>query len=253
MAFTITTSKFDLLIKKCIDLSSVYKSSYVCVANVHMCMEAYRNQKFKKIVNDADLVTADGMPLVLALKFLFGIKQDRISGMDMLPALLSSAEEKGLSVFFYGGTEIMLEKTRYHINNHYPKLAKHHYYSPPFRMLSNEEENDVINLINATKPNLVFVALGCPKQEKWMASMRGKINACMIGIGGSLPVMIGMQKRAPKWMQKTSLEWFFRLLQEPIRLFKRYFITNSLFVYYLTLELIRVRIFKLNPKLIIYK
>jgi len=253
VAFTVSTSKFDLLVKKCIDYSSINTSSYVCVANVHMCIEAYRNQEYKKIVNQADMVTADGMPLVLALKFLFGIQQDRIAGMDLLPALLESAEEKDLSVFFYGGTEEMLDNTRKYIQQHYPAIKKHHYYSPPFRALTYIEQSEVVKRINSSKANLVFVALGCPKQEKWMASMLGKVNACMIGIGGALPVMIGMQKRAPRWMQQTSLEWLYRLLQEPQRLFKRYFITNSLFIYLFIVELIRVRLFKANSKLIMYK
>lgn len=242
-----------MLVNKCVDYSSVNHSAYVCVANVHMCIEAYRYPEYKKIINEADLVTADGMPLVLALKILFGIQQDRIAGMDLLPALLASAEEKGLSVFFYGGTEDMLDTTQKYIQDHYPNLKNHHYYSPPFRALTDIEKSEVVNRINASKANLVFVALGCPKQEKWMASMRGKVNACMIGIGGALPVMIGMQKRAPQWMQKSSLEWLYRLLQEPKRLFKRYFVTNSLFIYLLAVELVRVRLYKLIPKLINYK
>lgn len=253
MAFTVSTSKFDLLVKKCIDYSLINTSSYICVANVHMCMEAYRNHEYKKIVNDADMVTADGMPLVFALKSLFGIKQERIAGMDLLPALLASAEEKGLSVFFYGGTDEILDNTQKYIQQQYPNLIKHHYYCPPFRSLTMQEEDEVVKMINDTQSNLVFVSLGCPKQEKWMASMRGKINACMLGIGGALPVMIGMQKRAPKWMQKSSLEWLFRLLQEPKRLFKRYLVTNSLFIYYLSVEIIRIRLFKQSPKFIFYK
>jgi len=219
-------------------------SSYVCVANVHMCIEVKRNLDYARIVNNADLVTADGMPLVWALKLLYGIKQERVAGMDLLPKLLEVAEEKDLKVFFYGGSENMLSKTKEYISKHYPSLKYHNYLSPPFRELSLEEMDEHANIINFSGANLVFVALGCPKQEKWMAAMKGKVNACMVGIGGALPVMIGMQKRAPLWMQKFGLEWLFRLAQEPKRLFKRYLITNSLFLRYLFIEFFKTRILK---------
>ena len=104
-------------------------------------------------------------------------------------------------------------------------------YSPPFRQLTSAEENNIIENINRSGAKLVFVILGCPKQERWMASAKGRVNAFMIGVGGSLPVMIGLQKRAPRWMQTAGLEWFFRLSQEPGRLFKRYAVTNTFFIY----------------------
>lgn len=198
-----------------------------------MSIEAHWDATFAAMVNGADLVTPDGMPLAKAMKLLHGIKQDRVAGMDLLPDLLQEAQKQNLIVFFYGGTEAMLDKTMDYVQVHYPQLKNHHYYSPPFRPLTIEEETDIISTINNSGAHLVFVALGCPKQEKWMASMKGKINACMIGIGGALPVMIGMQKRAPLWMQKLSLEWLYRLIQEPKRLFKRYFVTNSLFLWLL--------------------
>lgn len=209
-----------------------------------MTIEAHWDKSFAELVNHADLVTPDGMPLAKAVNLLYGQKQDRVAGMDLLPDLLKEAEDKNLNVFFYGGTEDMLAKTKEYVSKNYPALVNHEYYSPPFRPLTNDEEIAVINLINATNAHLVFVALGCPKQERWMASMKGKINACMLGIGGALPVMIGMQKRAPLWMQKTSLEWLYRLIQEPKRLFKRYFVTNSLFVYLLFRQFIQVRLLK---------
>jgi len=205
-------------------------STYTCVANVHMCIEAYQHKDFAAIVNQADLVTPDGMPLVKALKWLYGINQDRVAGMDLLPDLLKESEAKNIKVFFYGGTEAMLANTKNYCAQQFPQLQIAGMISPPFRSLTNEEEQEYINTINASGAGFVFVALGCPKQEKWMASMKGKIQACMVGIGGALPVMIGMQKRAPVWMQKASLEWLYRLLQEPKRLFKRYAITNTLFI-----------------------
>jgi len=126
----------------------------------------------------------------------------------------------------------MLEKSEEYINVTYPTL-RCGYYSPPFRPLTVKEEEAHVERINAFGAHLVFVALGCPKQEKWMARMKGRVRACMVGIGGALPVMIGMQGRAPVWMQKASLEWLYRLMQEPKRLFKRYAYTNTKFIYLL--------------------
>ena len=125
----------------------------------------------------------------------------------------------------------MLEQTRFYVSGRHPQILHHHYFSPPFRELSSDENDEVIEKINRSGAHLVFVVLGCPKQEKWMFAMKGKINACMIGIGAALPVLIGQQRRAPVWMQKASLEWLFRLIQEPRRLFKRYLVTNSLFLF----------------------
>ena len=205
--------------------------SYTCVANVHMLIEAYKDLAFAAIVNNATIVTPDGQPLAWALKFLYGIKQPRVAGMDLLPDLLSVSEEKCIPVFFYGGTDAMQHATKNHLASKYPNLKIAGMYSPPFRPLNEAEEKTILNMINNSGARIIFVALGCPKQEKWMASLKGKVNAAIIGIGGALPVLIGMQKRAPKWMQRAGLEWFFRLCLEPRRLFKRYAITNSLFIY----------------------
>lgn len=233
ISLSIATGSYSSFLDRILELARKKQSSYICVANVHMTVEAYWYPKFAEMVNNADLVTPDGMPLTKAIKLLYGIRQDRVAGMDILPDLLRKAEEENLGLFFYGGTDEMLQKTKAFVQVTYPDLKEQAYYSPPFRALTAEEEILVIQQINNSGAHLVFVALGCPKQEKWMASMKGRINACMLGIGGALPVMIGMQKRAPVWMQKMSLEWLYRLFQEPKRLFKRYFVTNLLFLWLL--------------------
>ena len=221
---------YEKLVNKLVSFSIARQSSYTCVANVHMCIEAWRDEKFSKIVNDADLVTADGMPLVKSLKILYNIKQERIAGMDLLPDLIKVSEANQIKVFFYGGTEDMLSKTRDFCSIHYPRLSIVGMVSPPFRTLTDDEEQAYVDLINKSDAGFVFVALGCPKQEKWMAKMKGRITASMVGIGGALPVMIGLHKRAPVWMQKASLEWMYRLMQEPRRLFRRYALTNCVFL-----------------------
>ena len=236
ISINISLGIYKKFIDEFLTLAKTRISSYVCVANVHMLIEAYKDNDFRKVVNGANIVTPDGMPLAKGLRFLYGIRQQRVAGMDILPDLLIEAEKQNLSVYFYGGTQEMLDRTKEFCKQRFPSLKIVGMYSPPFRELTGAETEKIIGQINNTQPHFIFVALGCPKQEKWMAAMKGKISACMLGIGGALPVMIGLQKRAPLWMQKYGLEWFFRLLQEPRRLFRRYLITNSLFLYLITRE-----------------
>ncbi|MFP5040207.1 WecB/TagA/CpsF family glycosyltransferase [Parasediminibacterium sp. JCM 36343] len=240
LSIKLTLGSYGNFVSEIVNLAKAKTSAYVCVANVHMLVEAFQNKVFGNIVCNADITTPDGMPLVVALKWLYGIKQDRVAGMDLLPSLLEEAENQQLPIFFYGGTDEMIASTAIYISKHYPALSNIGYYSPPFRPLTIEEEQAVISKINHSGAGMVFVILGCPKQEKWMASMRGKINAVMVGIGGALPVMIGLQKRAPEWMQRNSLEWLYRLSQEPKRLFKRYFVTNSVFIFLVLKEKLRL-------------
>jgi N-acetylglucosaminyldiphosphoundecaprenol N-acetyl-beta-D-mannosaminyltransferase len=208
-------------------------SEYICVANVHMLVEAYKDKEFAKIVNNAVITTPDGVPLTWGLKWLYGIKQERVAGMDLFPDLLRVASQQAIPVFFYGGTETVLSGISEYIKTHYSEKIFAGSYSPPFCPLTPDEEEKIINRINASGAKLVFVSLGCPKQEKWMASMKGRIKATMIGVGGAFSTLSGMKKMAPPWMRKSGLEWSYRLFQEPKRLFKRYFTTNTIFLYLL--------------------
>ena len=227
----ITIGTYSSIVDQIVRLSTTHESHYVCLANVHMLMEVNRRKRFARAVNQADLITPDGKPLTWALRSLSGIRQDRVAGMDLLPDLLQQATARGLPVYFYGGTEAMLDKTRRTLARDYPALQIAGMESPPFHQISPEAERRAINRINQSGAALVFVVLGCPKQEEWMAAMKGRIHAVMIGVGGALPVLIGMQKRAPVWMQSAGLEWVFRLCQEPRRLFNRYLINNSGFIF----------------------
>lgn len=233
VSIPVSTGSYADFINNMVTSAREKKSEYACVANVHMLVEAHKNRHFADVVKEAGYVTPDGKPISWAMRLLYGIKQERVAGMTLLPDLLEAAETAGLSVFFYGGTETMLQKTEAYLKQRYARLHIAGMHSPPFRNLTALEEKKVAEKINASGAGLVFAILGCPKQEKWMASMKGRVHAVMIGVGGALPVMIGEQKRAPVWMQKAGLEWFFRMMQEPGRLFKRYAITNSLFAYLL--------------------
>lgn len=244
--FPLSIGYYDSFLDLIITLASEKVSSYICIANVHMFIEAHNDKNFIQIIKKANIVTPDGMPLTWGLYLLNGIKQERVSGMDLLPDLLNVVIKNNLSVYFYGGSSALLDRTDIFLKDKFPLLNVAGFYSPPFRELTPEHNKQIIDEINFSNANIVFVILGCPKQEKWMGAMKGKINACMIGIGGALPVMVGLQKRAPKWMQKLGMEWFFRLCQEPRRLFRRYLITNTFFFYLLFKEFIKIRMFKLK-------
>lgn len=204
------------------------QQGFVCFANVHMVIEAYRQPDFADQVNRASLVVADGVPLLGWLHSIAGVRQERIAGMDVFPDLLRMASERHLRVYFFGTTDDVLNRIRLQAEKEYPGLLIAGMYSPPFgRPLDDDLYMEKINQSGA---NLVFVALGCPKQEKWMAANSHRIQATLLGVGGAFPVFAGMAARAPKIMQRLGLEWLFRLLQEPRRLFARYMVTNSIFL-----------------------
>ena len=229
----VSTAPYADFITEITDAAVAKRSEYVCLANVHMLVEAYRNKEFATVVRNANSVTPDGKPLCWALRVLYGIKQDRVAGVDLTQDLLQAASQKSIRVYFYGGTQDVLWKAEEFFKTQYPALQLAGTYSPPFRALTPAEEEGVAQRINNSGAGLVFVVLGCPKQERWMASMQGKINAVCVGIGAALPVMMGIYKRAPKWVRNAGLEWAFRLTQEPKRLFKRYLVSNSVFLYLL--------------------
>jgi N-acetylglucosaminyldiphosphoundecaprenol N-acetyl-beta-D-mannosaminyltransferase len=240
--FSWTTGKYQQIVDAITALAKNRVSSTVYFAGVHMFSEAYRNDDFRALVNKADVVAPDGQPIVWMLRILYGIKQDRAAGMDMFPDLLRSMEKENLPVYFYGGSQAMLDKTAEYVKNTYPGLNVTGSYSPPFRPLTESEQNDITEKIKAASPAIVFIILGCPSQERFAAAMKGKINAVMAAVGAAVPVAVGMQTRAPLWMQRSGLEWLFRLFQEPRRLFKRYLTANSLFMWVMFKEVLRVRL-----------
>jgi N-acetylglucosaminyldiphosphoundecaprenol N-acetyl-beta-D-mannosaminyltransferase len=213
-------------------------SRSVCVANVHMLMEAHWNRTFKQILRSADLVTPDGMPLVWMLKLLGADGQERVAGMDLLNSLCQKAQSQNVSVFFLGSQAQILAKMQHRLEQAYPALKIVGMEPLPFRPLTPNEDQDIIDQINQTQAGLLFVSLGCPKQEHWMAQHRGKINATMIGLGGVFPIYAGMQKYAPQWVRNLGLEWAYRLSQEPRRLWRRYATTIPPFIWLALQQLI---------------
>lgn len=220
------------------DLGLAHTPSYICFANAHMTIEAYKDKSFGKDLDNATLVLPDGKSVAVAAKMIHGKKQDRIAGMDFMPALLQEANRNGSTVFFYGSTSKVLSTLHQKIQEDYPKITIGGMISQPFRPPSVQELENDIESINLAQPNFVFVSLGCPKQEKWMAANFTKINSVLLGVGGAFAVAAGLQKRSPLWMQRYGLEWLHRLMLEPRRMFKRYLYTNSYFVFLLMKKVI---------------
>jgi N-acetylglucosaminyldiphosphoundecaprenol N-acetyl-beta-D-mannosaminyltransferase len=206
------------------------ESRYAVMANVHVVVTASRNADFGAAVASADLVTPDGAPVAWMLGKLRAAAQARVSGPDLTMALLDRCAAEGLPVFFYGSSETTLRALDVNLRIAIPKLKVVGYESPPFRPLTAHEDADVVSRINASGAGLVFVGLGCPKQELWMQAHRGHIHAVMLGVGAAFDFHAGTVARAPLWMRERGLEWLHRLASEPQRLWRRYLITNTLFV-----------------------
>lgn len=245
---TVSLGTYTDFITEIFQLVKNHVPSYVCFANVHMVMEADHDHLFQSVVNNADVVAPDGRPISLFLNLLEKQHQQRVCGMDMLPDLLHEAELENKSVYFLGGTDELLNLLVTKAKQLYPRLQISGSYSPPFRQLSTEEDAALVERIRQSHADLVFVSLGCPKQEKWMAVHRDSIGACLLGVGQAFKVFAGVEKRLPRWMRNLSLEWVYRLSLEPGRLWKRYLVTNSEFLF-LTLTHALKRFFHaiLNP------
>lgn len=231
MGLDLSVGSFAAHIQAFTALGRAHRSSYVCCVNVHMCVEAHNDPELARVVNQADLATADGMPMLNRLNALHRVKQERVAGNDIMPALLAEADRQCLSVYLYGGRQEVLDIIVARAAREYPNAHIAGVESPPFRPLSEEEMQQTAARINSSGAHIVMVSLGCPKQEHWMASMKGRVNAVMLGLGGAFLLYAGIDSRAPKWMRDLSLEWAYRLALEPGRLWKRYLITNSIFLW----------------------
>jgi N-acetylglucosaminyldiphosphoundecaprenol N-acetyl-beta-D-mannosaminyltransferase len=222
-----------------IELALANRSRSIYCANVHMIMEAYDSPEFRKVVNSADLVTPDGMPLVWLMRMRGVKKQERVYGPTLMLRTLETAEEKGLSVGFLGGFPETLDLLVQKMLTRFPRLKIGYQSSPPYQALSVEEDRHITDEIKNSGVKILFVGLGCPKQEKWIHAHKEQIPAVMIGVGAAFDFHAGIKKQAPGWMQRSGLEWLFRLLTEPGRLWKRYLIHNPRFVILSLFEQIR--------------
>jgi N-acetylglucosaminyldiphosphoundecaprenol N-acetyl-beta-D-mannosaminyltransferase len=219
------------------------RSAYVCVATVHMIMEAFDSVAFRQTMNGADLVTPDGRPLVWVLKGL-GVKgAEQVRGTDLTMHVVHRAACESLPIGLYGGTPELLETLVQALKARFPNLQVACQIAPPFRPLTAEEDQAVTQEIVASGARILFVGIGCPKQERWMAAHKDRIPAVMLGVGAAFDFHVGRVRQAPRWMQVAGLEWLFRLLMEPRRLWKRYAKHNPRFAALFFLQLLGLRSF----------
>ena len=205
---------------------------YVCFATVHMVMEAHDSPEFAATVNSADLIVTDGMPIVWMQRRQGVSGASRVRANDLMIRLCRYAEAQGLSVGFYGGTQKVIDAILERARRDFPGLNISYAHSPPFRPLTEEEDLRITSEINAAAPDILFMGLGCPKQEKWMAAHRERLNAVMLGVGASFDFFAGNVQESPEWLGRLGLEWLYRLVQEPRRLWRRYLILNPRFMWH---------------------
>jgi N-acetylglucosaminyldiphosphoundecaprenol N-acetyl-beta-D-mannosaminyltransferase len=205
------------------------ESRYVCVATVNNVIEALDDPRYLQVIEAADLVTPDGMPLVWGLRLLGVPAATRVYGPDLTPLVCQRAAQLGVPVGFYGGEAAVLDRLTATLTRRFPELKVVYHFSPPFRRLSPQEQDRVAEEIGRSGARILFVGLGTPKQEQWMAAHRG-LPTVMVGVGAAFDFLAGRKRQAPKLLRRLGLEWLFRLVQEPRRLWRRYLYRNPRFV-----------------------
>ena len=210
--------------------ASKLESRYVCICNAHSVVTASQDPVFLSVIRDADMATPDGAPVAWMMRQTGFQTQQRINGPDLMLHCCERAARSGTRVFLLGSLPATLEALTASLASRFPDLDIVGTLSPLFRALSAIEDAALIQTVNDSRSGIVFVSLGCPKQELWMAAHRGRINAVMIGVGAAFDFHAGTCKRAPSWMRDSGFEWLHRLASEPRRLWRRYLVTNSLFL-----------------------
>ena len=209
-----------------------WRGKYICVANVHTTVTAHEDPDYQAVQNGAVMALPDGGPLSKFSRQQGYTDAARVTGPDLMKELLKESVTKHYRHYFYGSTQETLDILRKKIGENYPGAVIAGMYSPPFRPLTPEEDDEVVRKINEAKPDFVWVGLGAPKQERWMAVHEDRVHALMVGVGAAFDYEAGNIRRAPQWMQKHNLEWLYRLMQDPKRLFKRYFVTNTKYLWW---------------------
>ncbi len=237
----VTDLPFDNQIALMMDWAKARLSKAICIANVHMLVEAHRQPDFAAVLKRADLVTPDGVPLVWMLKLMGSVDRNRVAGFDVVMALCLQASVERVGVFFLGSEAAILQQMRVRLDREFPNLPIAGMEPLPFRPMTPAEDEAIVQQINQSGAGIVFLSLGCPKQEVWMAEHRGRIQAVMLGVGGVFPVYAGIHQLAPPFIRKIGLEWVYRFIQEPKRLFWRYASTNPMFVWLAIKQLVTNR------------
>ena len=232
MGVNIAAINMEWLLKYLDENISLLHGDYICVSNVHTTVISYEKPDYCEVQNSALMAIPDGGPLSTVGRKRGYKNMERTTGPNLMGEIFKISVEKGYRHYFYGSREETLELLVNKLNENYPGIRIAGSYSPPFRLLTEEEDETVVAMINATKPDFVWIGLGAPKQEKWMAAHQGKIDGLMIGVGAGFDYYAGNIERAPEWMQNRNLEWVYRLMQDPRRLFNRYLHTNTKFIWH---------------------
>ena len=204
---------------------------YICFCNVHTTVEASEDPEYMKIQNSSALTFPDGQPIVNRIQKAGYVKAERIAGPDFMEVMFNATMDGKISHFFYGSSEETIELLKKNLEEKFPGMDIRGFYSPPFRELSKEEDDEIVEMLNSSGADLIWIGLGAPKQEKWMAAHQGRIHGVMLGVGAGFNFFAGNIKRAPRWVRKIGMEWLYRLFQDPKRLFKRYFESNIKFIW----------------------
>jgi N-acetylglucosaminyldiphosphoundecaprenol N-acetyl-beta-D-mannosaminyltransferase len=217
----------------------------IAVTGMHGIMEAHHDSAFKNILNSSSLVVPDGMPLVWLARFKGYALKRRVYGPELMASFCEISAKKGYRHFLYGGAPGVAEKLAGELANQFPGLVIAGTYTPPFRPVTAEEDAEIIRTISATQPEVLWVGLSTPKQERWMDAHHNLLNVpVLIGVGAAFDIHSGLKKQAPVWMRENGLEWFFRLFQEPKRLWRRYVVYGSEFLFWVILDLLGLRRFE---------
>lgn len=222
--------------RRIISWSLETRSRYVCVANAHTLIEAHDNPRFLEVLDQADLVVPDGMPLVWLLRVRGRNQPHRVYGPKLMDHLMRLAAKEGIPIGFYGSKPEVLCRLVARSARRHPDLRVVYQMSPPFREMRPEEDAEVCAEIRAAGVKLLFLGLGCPKQEQWMAAHSRRLTATMVGVGAAFDFIAGTKPQAPRWMQASGLEWLFRLVHEPRRLWRRYIVQGPRFAVLVALE-----------------
>lgn len=233
----ITIGKYQTILDRIVELAKTNSKGIICFANSHMIVEAMKNSFVLNVLKSSLIVTTDGMPLTWLAKKKSKKPIDRVAGMDLFTDIFKYLEIQSVPIFFYGNTESVLNNMNRMLLEKYPNLKISGMISPPFHQLTPVELDSHINMIRESGASIVFVSLGCPKQEIWMYENYEKMNCLLLGVGNAFTTFIGEEKRLPKKFRNLGLEWLYRLLQNPKRLWRRYFITNSVFLWFFIREL----------------
>jgi N-acetylglucosaminyldiphosphoundecaprenol N-acetyl-beta-D-mannosaminyltransferase len=228
---------YDAVLKQVRRWAAQQASRYVCISNVHMVMESYDDERLRAVISGADLVAADGVPVIWASRQLGLGNQNRVFGPELTVRLCEMAACEGIPVGLYGGMPEVASDLRRRLTERFPSLQIPFCFSPPFRALSDAEDRSICDAMNRSGIRILFVGLGCPKQERWMSEHRGRVIATMIGVGWAFDVLAGRSKTAPAWVQKIGMEWLYRLAQNPRKLWRRHLKHNPRFVIFMLARL----------------